>query len=336
MPNATTSIPTGPPSRSVAPSVMARMLLPAVAWGLVAVLAFALPDRAQGFVVHPYARLTHWLYAGMAGFLFLIALVSRYLPALRAKACYWAPWVTVLAVFTGLWELLTAKLGILPIPFFQPPSALLEVYLDDWPRLGASLLSSCRLLAAGFFCGALAGFVTGVAAGWMRSVGYWVHPILRFIGPLPSTALLPMAFYFFPSGFSAGVFLIAMATWFPMTVLTWSGISSVDPAYYDVARTMGASEWFLIRRVAVPAALPSVFVGLFMGLGASFAVLVAAEMMGVKSGLGWYLQWAQGWGAYNNMYAALIVMALLFSSLITLLFAIRDRVLTWQPGEVQW
>ena len=68
----------------------------------------------------------------------------------------------------------------------------------------------------------------------------------------------------------------------------------------------------------------------------SFAVLVVAEMLGVKSGLGWYLQWAQGWAAYANMYAALIVMALMCSSLITLLFRLRDRVLSWQKGLVQW
>ncbi|CAH0142360.1 hypothetical protein SRABI13_00316 [Erwinia aphidicola] len=77
-------------------------------------------------------------------------------------------------------------------------------------------------------------------------------------------------------------------------------------------RTLGASTLFLVCRVAVPASMPHVFVEVFMGLGASFSVLVAAEMMGVKSGLGWYLQWAQGWAAYANMYAALMVMALLF------------------------
>ena len=83
------------------------------------------------------------------------------------------------------------------------------------------------------------------------------------------------------------MFLIALATGFPVTVLTWSGVASVNAAYYDVARTLGASQQFLILRVAIPAAMPSVFVGLFMGLGGSFAVLVVAEMMGVKSGLGW-------------------------------------------------
>ena len=108
-------------------------------------------------------------------------------------------------------------------------------------------------------------------------------------------------------------------------MLTWSGVASVNSAYYDVARTLGASRAFLVFKVAIPAALPHVFVGLFMGLGASFAVLVTAEMMGVKAGLGFYLQWAQGWAAYANMYAALLVMSLMCSGFMTLLFRVRDR-----------
>jgi len=73
-----------------------------------------------------------------------------------------------------------------------------------------------------------------------------------------------------------------------------------------------------------------------MGLGAAFSVLVTAEMMGVKSGLGWYLTWAQGWASYANMYAALLVMAVMCSSIVTLLFVLRDRVLSWQKGTVKW
>jgi len=202
--------------------------------------------------------------------------------------------------------------------------------------LGDSVLHSLRLLFFGYLFGSLGGFLTGISIGWSRGLGYWFHPILRFLGPVPSTALLPLALYFFPSSFSAAIFLIGLATWFPVTVLTWSGVASVDTSYYDVARTLGAKSSFLILHVAIPAALPHVFVGLFMGLGASFSVLVAAEMMGVKSGLGWYLQWAQGWAAYSNMYGALIIMAILFSTLITVLFSVRDRLLAWQSGAVKW
>jgi NitT/TauT family transport system permease protein len=247
-----------------------------------------------------------------------------------------APWLAVLGLFLTAWELATAKFALLPLPFFPPPQAILEVYTDDLPKLLTSVIASVKLQLGGYVIGAVAGFVTGVAIGWSSRIGYWVHPVLRFIGPLPATAWLPIAFFTFPSSWSASTFLIALATAFPVTVLTWSGVASVSSAYYDVARTLGAKPSFLVLKVAIPAALPHVFVGLFMGLGSSFAVLVVAEMIGVKAGLGWYLQWAQGWAAYANMYAALIVMSLLCSGAITALFKLRDRVLVWQKGVVKW
>jgi NitT/TauT family transport system permease protein len=260
------------------------------------------------------------------------SLLGRFGAGLKQRT----PWLLVLGLFLTLWEVATAKFAWLPLPFFPPPQAIIEVYTDDLPKLLDSVLASVKLQLGGYAIGAAVGFLTGVSIGWSRSVGYWVHPVLRFIGPLPATAWLPFAFFTFPSSWSASTFLIALATGFPVTVLTWSGVASVSNAYYDVARTLGAKPSFLVLKVAIPAALPHVFVGLFMGLGSSFAVLVVAEMIGVKAGLGWYLQWAQGWAAYSNMYAALIVMSLLCSGAITLLFRTRDRLLIWQKGVVKW
>jgi len=258
--------------------------------------------------------------------------LGRFGTALKQRT----PWLLALGLFLTLWEVATAKFAWLPLPFFPPPQSIIEVYTDDLPKLLDSIFASVKLQLGGYLIGATVGFLTGVSIGWSRSVGYWVHPVLRFIGPLPATAWLPFAFFTFPSSSSASTFLIALATGFPVTVLTWSGVASVSNAYYDVARTLGAKPSFLVLKVAIPAALPHVFVGLFMGLGSSFAVLVVAEMIGVKAGLGWYLQWAQGWAAYSNMYAALIVMSLLCSGAITLLFRTRDRLLVWQKGVVKW
>jgi NitT/TauT family transport system permease protein len=268
----------------------------------------------------------------IGGGILVAALLGRFGAGLQSRA----PWLLALGLFLTVWEVATAKFAWLPLPFFPPPQAIIEVYTDDLPKLLVSAFASVKLQLGGYVIGAAVGFLTGVSIGWSRSVGYWVHPVLRFIGPLPATAWLPFAFFTFPSSWSASTFLIALATGFPVTVLTWSGVASVSNAYYDVARTLGAKPSFLVLKVAIPAALPHVFVGLFMGLGSSFAVLVVAEMIGVKAGLGWYLQWAQGWAAYSNMYAALIVMSLLCSGAITLLFRTRDRLLVWQKGVVKW
>jgi NitT/TauT family transport system permease protein len=303
------------------------------AWLAAAAVTGLLPD------IDDFER-TNLLAEIMAGLGIVLALLALGGQALRTsppnRIRRTAPWFVLLAVVFAAWELVTAKFAVLPRPFFASPQALLEVFTDDYPKLGDSVWHSLKLLAGGYAIGAAFGFVAGVAIGWSRAVGYWAHPVLRLIGPLPATAWLPLAFFAFPSSHSASTFLIALATGFPVTVLTWSGVASVNRAYYDVARTMGASQRFLVLKVAIPAAMPSVFVGLFMGLGASFSVLVVAEMMGVKSGLGWYLQWAQGWAAYANMYAALIVMAVMCTALITLLFRLRDRLLVWQKGLVQW
>ena len=316
--------------------IWATGLLASAAWLALGLLTLLWPNKAVGF--------SDWAFTGEFGIAALVVaallLAIGLLGSRAAKVTQTlrpaGQWLVALAVGFAVWEAATAKLGVLPSPFFAPPQSLIDVVNEDWRRLGLSTAHSLRLLANGFVLGALVGFVTGVLIGWSRIAGYWVHPLLRFLGPVPASALLPLAFFFAPSSYVAAVFLVALATFFPVAVLTWSGVASVNKSYYDVARTLGASERFLVLRVAVPAALPQVFVGLFMGLGASFSVLITAEMMGVKAGLGWYLQWAQGWAAYANMYAALFVMAALCSSLITLLFKVRDRVLSWQKGTVKW
>jgi NitT/TauT family transport system permease protein len=310
-------------------SVHASGLLAAAAWTAFAVVSLWWEDLGDWSRTRELAYVALAIAAGLA----VLSFGDGRLSAWSRRR---APWLVVLGLFFTLWELLAAKLGTLPQPFFPPPQALLEVYTDDWAKLGASAFASVKLQLTGYLVGAGIGFVTGVSIGWSQRAGYWVHPLLRFIGPLPATAWLPIAFFFFPSSWSASIFLIALATGFPVTVLTWSGVASVPAAYYDVARTLGANQRFLVLKVAIPAAMPHVFVGLFMGLGASFAVLVVAEMMGVKAGLGWYLQWAQGWASYGNMYAALVVMSLLCSGAVTLLFRLRDRLLSWQKGVVKW
>lgn len=175
------------------------------------------------------------------------------------------PWAIALGLFVGAWGSSRRRPGGY-LPFFPSPQALVEVYAEDWPRLLDSIAASGWLLVRGLLFGALIGFSIGVAMGWWRRAGYWIHPVLRLIGPVPATAWLPIIFFVFPTSASASVFVIALATAFPVAVLTWSGVASVNRDYYDIAGTLGASERVLIARVAIPAALPHLFVGLFVGV----------------------------------------------------------------------
>lgn len=245
-------------------------------------------------------------------------------------------WFAVLGLFIVFWEIVTAYAKILPLPFFPSPQAVLNIYITDFFRLAESVLRSLLILIPGFLLGGFLGFIVGAAIGWSKEIYYWLHPVIRFAGPLPAIAWLPIALFIFPTIYTASVFVVVISTAFPVAILTASGVSSVETGYYDVARTLGGSPYFLLRHIALPSALPQVFVGLFMGLGASFAVLIVAEMVGAKAGLGWYMEWAQGWGAYANLYAVLCLMSVLFSTLISILFKIRDYVLNWQNDGVKW
>lgn len=327
--------PAAPVRRPAAP-LWFTGLLAALAWGGLAILTQHWPNLEVGFSDWAYTDEFGWLAWGVALLLLALSVLPGPVGALRNRVRSAGPWLVAIGLGLGVWQALTAKTGTLPAPFFAPPQSLIEVYVSDWARLLDSAYNSVKLLLVGIAFGAVSGFVVGVLIGWSRLASYWVHPVLRVLGPVPTTALLPISFYFFPSSWSTAIFLIALGTAFPVAILTWSGVANVNKHYYDMARTLGASPWFLVLRVAIPAALPQVFVGLFMGLGAAFSTLVVAEMLGVKSGLGWYLTWAQGWASYPNMYGALLVMAVLFSGVITLLFLLRDRLLSWQKGTVKW
>jgi len=235
-----------------------------------------------------------------------------------------------------VWELITSGFRLLPLPYFPSPAAVLWNLVDDRERLFDSTWHSLILLLGGYGLGVAVALVSGVCIGWFAFARYWGMPLLKVIGPIPATAWIPLAMVLAPSAIWSAVGVIALAVWFPVTMLTASGISNTRASYLDVARTLGAGPAYLIFRVAIPAAMPNIFIGLFMGLGASFLTLVVAETVGVKSGLGWYVSWAQGWAEYGKVFAALIIMAAFFSTIMTLLFKLRDRVLVWQKGTIRW
>ena len=269
-----------------------------------------------------------------------IALVTVPAQLLSARVRNWRqnihPILAAAALLLCLWEVITTGLRLLPLPYFPSPAKVLLSLIMDYKLLFDSTWHSLSLLLCGYALGVIAGLISGLCIGWSPSIRYWGMPVLKIVGPIPATAWIPLAMVLSPSGSISAMALIALAVWFPVTMLTASGISNTRASYLDVARTLGAGRSYLIFRVAVPAALPNIFIGLFMGLGASFLTLVVAETVGVKSGLGWYVQWAEGWAEYGKVFAALVIMAAFFSTIMTVLFKVRDRMLVWQKGVIKW
>jgi NitT/TauT family transport system permease protein len=281
-------------------------------------------------------HLYSWFLGGILAIAVIGLAAQMRVGGLRRWMHHMFPIIAGAIVLLSIWEVITAGFHLLPLPYFPGPAAVLQSMLNDRALLFESTWHSLILLLGGYAVGVIVAVITGVCIGWFAQARYWGMPLLKVIGPIPATAWIPLAMVISPSAIWSAVGLIALAVWFPVTMLTVSGISNTRASYLDVARTLGASRGYLIFRVAIPAAMPNIFIGLFMGLGASFLTLVVAETVGVKSGLGWYVSWAQGWAEYGKVYAALIIMAAFFSTIMTLLFKVRDRVLVWQKGVIKW
>jgi NitT/TauT family transport system permease protein len=309
-----------------------KRVLPLVILIIDLALHMVLPNN-QGFVNLSTYKILLFILIGIYIVLLILSLLFK---SVSSWLEHQAPLLAVAFVIIEVWDLVTLKFDLLSLPYFPGPDKVLSALTNDGQLLGISVLYSLRLLLFGYIIGALLGLTSGISIGWNKRINYWMGPLIKIIGPIPATAWIPIAMAVFPTIFSASVFLIVLAVWFPVTVMTSSGIANVRNAYFEVARTLGADDNYLIFKVAVPAALPFIFIGLFMGLGMSFITLIVAEMLGVRAGLGWYISWAQGWAEYYKVYAALVIIAILFSSLITLLFKIRDRILIWQKGLIKW
>ncbi len=281
-----------------------------------------------------------FLYAGFLGGLLVASISAAALQLIWIHLRDWmrdgCPIISAGILLVTGWELVTAGFRWLPLPYFPSPAAVIQSLVNDRELLFDSTWHSLVLLLGGYTLGVVSGLFSGICIGWFPQARYWGMPVLKIVGPIPATAWIPLAMVLSPSAAFSAVALIALAVWFPVTMLTASGVSNTRTSYLDVARTLGAGRIYLIFKVAIPAAMPSIFIGLFMGLGASFLTLVVAETVGVKSGLGWYLSWAQGWAEYGKVYAALIIMAAFFSTIMTALFIVRDRVLVWQRGVIKW
>jgi NitT/TauT family transport system permease protein len=305
-------------------------LYAAAAWAAAAVITVALPD------VVPWGSETLFavIVGGAAAIFAALAVLAPRSAKLLEFCEYWGPWFLAIGIWFALWELTTAKFGWLPKPFFSPPNGLLNVYVTEWQRLLWCIGYTLRLWTLGFVSGAVVGYAAGVALGWSKRFAYWGMPILKLIGPVPATAWIPCTFFFFPTTFAASVFIVALASGIPVTILTSSGVGSVNRAYYDVGRNLGAKPWYLISRIAIPASMPHTFVGLFMGLYYSFAVLVVAEMLGAKYGLGWYIQFQTAYSGYANVYATLVIMSLICAGIVKLLFVARRRLMGWQEAFI--
>lgn len=311
-------------------------VVPAAAALLAFILDVCLPDAPTLVNVTAPHAIFRWLML-LAAVLSVVGAMRAYLsPAYRHRYLGRMDLASALLLVLGVWNVLTKKMALLPALYFPSFDMILSVYLSDWKVLLTCTAYSLRLLVLGVLSGGVVGFLTGVLIGWSKKAYHWLFPIIRFIGPIPTTIWIPIAMLLMPSLLHASVFIVALSMWFPLSFLTCSGIQGVRKSLFEVGETLGASQLYQVVHIAIPAAMPNIFVGLFMGMVSSLISLVSAELIGAKYGLGWYINWQQQVMNYAEVYAGFLIIALLCYVIFRVIFMVRNKVLVWKKGAIRW
>ncbi len=211
--------------------------------------------------------------------------------------------------------------------FGKPGPMTLSPYVGTW--LDAIGFSAMRV-AKGFGLAVLVGVPLGILIGWSRLAASMIDPSVQWLRPVPITAWLPISIAVFGISDFGAVFLITIGAFYPIVINTTQGARDVDRNWIRAALMMGASQWDVLRRVVLPAALPSIFTGLRVGLGIAWTAVIVSEMVAVKSGLGYILWDAYYVGRMDIVIADMVSIGLLGFLSDWAIVRLEGWVLTWR------
>jgi NitT/TauT family transport system permease protein len=231
----------------------------------------------------------------------------------------------------ALWEILS-RTAIIDPRFFPPPSEIIvEFYhLAISGQLFGHVAVSLYRIFGGFLLGVIPGIVLGLLIGMYKPVRFTIQPLVMAFMPIPTLALMPIIIIIFGISDFSKMVTIAGSVFFPVVINTAAGVSNIDPIFLDVAKNYGAKSKDYFFRIALPGALPVMMEGIQMGQAIALLTIVAAEMIGASSGIG-YLIWMD-YKAFilKGMYVGLVLISFFGYFFSILLRWLQRRLIPWQ------
>lgn len=237
----------------------------------------------------------------------------------------------------GVWELLALR-GVIDTRFFPAPHV---IFAATWQMLLPSqsfvtgelwyhLSISLERIVIGFLIGAVPGIIIGLAMGLFGPIRAMIQPLIDATFPIPKVALLPLFIMIFGIGEESKYAIIATAVIYLVLINTVAGVRTIDRIYLDVGKNFHASRLMMFTDVALPGALPMILTGVKLGMGVALLVIVTAEFVGAKSGIG-YLIWTS-WQVFQveKMYVGLVVIALVGFGTAILLGWLEKALVPWK------
>jgi len=241
------------------------------------------------------------------------------------------PWL-VPAIILLIWQL-GSKLGFIRPEFLPAPSEIFDAArrLTLSGELPANIAVSFKRAISGFLVGGALAFAFGLLNGLSRLSEKLTDSTFQMVRNIPNLALIPLVILWFGIDEGAKLFLTAFGVFFPLYINTFHGVRNVDPQLIEMARSYGLSSWSLFRKVILPGALPSIFVGLRYALGIMWLTLIVSETIAASSGIGYMATHAREFMLVDVVVLAILVYAALGKLADSTARLLERRTLGWNP-----
>ena len=260
--------------------------------------------------------------------------VMRLLKKTSIKLLSFAYSNLLIVVLLALWQLLPS-LGLLKIAYVSTPY---EVFISILTmaqngELKVHLLISLERILSGLIMAVIFGVPLGLFIGRFIRIEQLLDPILQLSRQISALALFPVFILFLGIGETSKVVIIFWASLWPVLINTISGVKGVDPLYIKSVLTMGATKRMVFTKVILPASMPPILTGIRLASAYAVMVLVAAEMIGANSGLGFLVTNSQETFKIPQMYAAIVLLALLGVTLNFIIYRIEKKITRWRESD---
>lgn len=239
-----------------------------------------------------------------------------------------------LIALIAFWEI-APRAGLVDRTFLPEFSSVIGALGDAAAsgQLQEHIWASVSRALQGFVVAVIVAVPLGIAIGWYKPVAQYLNPVLELFRNTAALALLPVFVLILGIGETSKVALVIYACVFPILLNTISGVRHVDPLLIKSARSLGLPSWRLFQKVVLPAALPTIFTGIRLAAAASILVLIAAEMVGARSGLGYWIMASQLNFQIPQMYAGIVTIALVGLVFNLVLVTIEKRLSRWRVQD---
>ena len=234
-------------------------------------------------------------------------------------------------ILLGIWEI-AGRTNAIDTRFFPPPSDIFVagVQLIKSGELWNNAWITLVRIAIGFLLGAIPGVAIGLAMGLFSPVRAILQPLVDSTFPIPKIAILPLFILIFGLGEESKYAIIAIAVVYLVLINTQAGVRNIEKIYFDVGKNYHASRLMMFVDVALPGAAPLIMAGLRLGMGVALLVIVAAEFVGARSGIGYSIWTAWQVFQVEKMYVYLLATAVIGFGTAILMNFLERVLLPWK------